>query len=447
MKILIPISIILMLSFTSFFGVGTQIFELNNLNNSSTELIIDGPILCQVGIEYYYTIYLIDPEGDIVWYRIDFGDGEWTDWIGPYDSIEKIVFRMSWPTCGVYSFRAEVKCNDTTYNASLQITVINDNIIYVDDDNIDGPWNGTFEYPYKLIQDGIKNATNGDTVYVYDGIYFENLVVDKSINLLGKDRTITVIDGSGIVDVINITTDYVNISGFTIQHSGNNHGDSGIKTGFFHFNVNITDNNIFHNNFGIYLSKSLNDLIEGNNISYNEFGIWSLGSSVTIYDNTIYTNLWRGIYLNGDENSITNNIMTGNLSDSEGDLGLEIEGNYNIFSNNTIENCNEAININKANNNQIISNSISNNQRLIFSYFSNGNLIAQNNFINNEVPGERPTFVNSLFDSNKWSSNYWGKARIFPYFIFGEIWIFKNFYIKWLNIDWYPAKAPYDIIT
>ena len=44
--------------------------------------------------------------------------------------------------------------------------VISDNpistkTIYVDDDNRDGPWDGTLEHPYKVIQDAIDNASNG----------------------------------------------------------------------------------------------------------------------------------------------------------------------------------------------------------------------------------------------------------------------------------------------
>ena len=30
----------------------------------------------------------------------------------------------------------------------------NSEIIYVDDDNINGPWNGTINHPYKTINDG-----------------------------------------------------------------------------------------------------------------------------------------------------------------------------------------------------------------------------------------------------------------------------------------------------
>ena len=54
--------------------------------------------------------------------------------------------------------------------------VISDNpiltkTIYVDDDNVDGPWDGSQEHPFQHIQDGIDNASDGDTVlYVVEHI-------------------------------------------------------------------------------------------------------------------------------------------------------------------------------------------------------------------------------------------------------------------------------------
>ena len=80
---------------------------------------------------------------------------------------------------------------------------------------------------YSYIQDAIDNASNWDTVFVYNGTYYENVVIDKSIELIGENRDITKIDGNEMGHVVLIEADLVTISNFTIQHSGNNTYNSG----------------------------------------------------------------------------------------------------------------------------------------------------------------------------------------------------------------------------
>jgi pectin methylesterase-like acyl-CoA thioesterase len=53
------------------------------------------------------------------------------------------------------------------------------NTIYVDDD-------GGADFTH--IQNAIDASRNGDTIFVYGGIYNENLVVDKSVTLVGEDK-------------------------------------------------------------------------------------------------------------------------------------------------------------------------------------------------------------------------------------------------------------------
>ncbi len=52
---------------------------------------------------------------------------------------------------------------------------------------------------YTSIQDAINNASNGDTIFVYSGRYYEDIYIWKNINLIGEDRNTTIIElGRGV---------------------------------------------------------------------------------------------------------------------------------------------------------------------------------------------------------------------------------------------------------
>ena len=88
---------------------------------------------------------------------------------------------------------------------------------------------------YPSIQEAVNAANPGDTVYVRAGTYYEHVVVDEPISLVGEDRSTTKIDGSGIGTVVNVTADDTNISGFTIQN-----GEKGLD-------LNSNGNNVSSN--------------------------------------------------------------------------------------------------------------------------------------------------------------------------------------------------------
>ena len=70
---------------------------------------IDGPTNGRPDKPYNYSFVTIDPDGDDVYYFVDWGDSSVTWWIGPYDSGEEITISNIWREQGTYTIRAKAK--------------------------------------------------------------------------------------------------------------------------------------------------------------------------------------------------------------------------------------------------------------------------------------------------------------------------------------------------
>jgi len=94
---------------------------------------------------------------------------------------------------------ATVTINQKAYCKQTETTdnniPTNEEIIYIDDNNTAGPWDGTIEHPYQHINDGVFNSAEGDTIYVFSGTYYENVVINKTIKLIGEDKNLEKING------------------------------------------------------------------------------------------------------------------------------------------------------------------------------------------------------------------------------------------------------------
>jgi len=173
---------------------------------------------------------------------------------------------------------------------------------YVDDDGFED---------YVNIQYAIDNASIGDTVYVYHGDYKENLVINKSINLIGEDKGNTTIDGDNDI-VISIISNNVEIMGFIITN-----GIKGIILENSSENI-IKNNTIKDNNYGIYIDNiSVNNTIYQNNFINNiknaydlSTNFWGYPSGGNYWDD--YTGLDNDSDGLGDE---PYNISGGNSKD------------------------------------------------------------------------------------------------------------------------------------
>jgi parallel beta-helix repeat protein len=203
---------------------------------------------------------------------------------------------------------------------------------HVDDDFV--------EYPaadFSSIQDAIDAADLGDIVYVYNGTYYESLVINKQLELTGAGKE-TIIHGGWYDTCVKIMSPSVSIAGFRIEYSGSDGA-------------------------GIYVSSN-NNIITNNTLIENGYGIELIKDSNTIMNNVI-TNNTKDVYLKGDLNNIISNIIR--------DITIE-SADYNKIANNYVTG---GIDLESSDHNNIVNNTIKADINLEMSTY--------NNIVNNRI--------------------------------------------------------------
>jgi parallel beta-helix repeat protein len=233
---------------------------------------------------------------------------------------------------------------------------------------------------YQKIQEAINNANEKDTIFVFNGTYYEHIVVNKSLSLIGQNRCNTTVDGNFTGDVIEIVANKVNITGINIQNSG-----AMPYCGILLYNStndNLYDNQITaNNNIAICLSHSSNNNITANNIANNGVGIsleWS--SNNTLQGNIITASNFEGIWLDySSNNRIYGNTVTVTRFHC---LGL-YESPNNTVAENTLSNSYIGIELFNSTNNGVLSNTLLESNYGIWLHSSSNTKFYHNNFVNN----------------------------------------------------------------
>ena len=293
-----------------------------------------------------------DLDGSIVSWDWDFDDGN-------TDSGEFVTH--SYSSADVYSVSLTVTDDDGLVDVySIDITISN---VSLPVHNLD---TGLY---YSTIQAAIDSpeTLDGHTIFVYNGIYYEDVDVNKSIFLLGENSNNTIIDGVGNLDVLAIESDGVTISGFTVMHSYGDDGQGGGGLVVYGVgNIQISDIIASENDadWGVHLVPGTHD--------------------VNITDTIIMNNSRGGLILNENQRvRVSDSVITNN------DRGIALY---------------------KSSNNTISYNTITNNSDVaIYLSESNDNKFYHNNFIDNptHVINYPSTFTNTWDDGYPSGGNYW----------------------------------------
>ena len=128
---------------------------------------------------------------------------------------------------------------------------------------------------YSSIGLAIRDAHNGDTVFVYEGSYDGLVTINKQISVIGESKYGTVIYRGGSGDCVNITTDNVRLQGFTVRNGGQGHdypNDAGVEV--HADNAWIEDIASLNVNYGIWVRDSDNATIINCTLNNDYDCIW-----------------------------------------------------------------------------------------------------------------------------------------------------------------------------
>lgn len=193
--------------------------------------------------------------------------------------------------------------------------------------------------PFCTIGAAVSAAANGDTIHIAAGTYLENLVLDKSLTLLGTNGAAsTIVDGASAGTVITITAAaVVSLEGLTITHGAALIGggleidsSSDVTISECIVTVNAATGSTYVDTFGggVYvLDATLTVLATSitNNTAVYGGGIRNDGGTVSLVDTIVsgnhtsyqgYVGAGAGID-NGGTLHLTNSKITSNHDDSE----------------------------------------------------------------------------------------------------------------------------------
>ena len=234
---------------------------------------------------------------------------------------------------------------------------------------------------YTTIQSGIDAANSGDIVYVYNGTYYENVIVNKTLSLVGESRNTTTIDGGANGDAVNVTEDWVNLTGFLVKAGL---GNAGIL--LYHVkNCNISFNNVRGTSVGISIEYSDDNHITNNTVSNNSYGIYvEYSDHIILSNNTVSGSFWYGLVSEWSNEStfVDNTVVFGELYG----MSFWLTNDSTISNNNVSSNKYDGFEFYECSNNTLDGNYASSNENFGMNLdFSSYFIVTDNELIENGV--------------------------------------------------------------
>lgn len=285
---------------------------------------------------------------------------------------------------------------------------------------------------YATIQEAINaNETlDGHTIMVDAGVYYENVVLNKTLSLVGENRDFTVIDANGTGNGIVIQADYGMVENFTIQNGG--FGVVIIGKATKRYVGNVVTGNVFRNNAdAVGFLKCDRNIIANNTFESNGFNIivgwidpfgWG---DMTSNNNTIVRNNmtqgFAGILILYSKHNVISENNVSNMTDkgitflSKSDFPYLPVVTNNSISNNVIVNCTSGLVISGQDGsgyerrglgcgNNITGNVIQQNELGVY-IFDKGNNTLSNNKVADNVFGMYLDSENNVLRGNEMNNN------------------------------------------
>ena len=226
-------------------------------------------------------------------------------------------------------------------------------------------WEVRKEGPLSSIQKAVDQASAGDTILVYSGLYREKTIqVNKKLYLKGVDYP--TVDGERKYEIFLLTANGIVLEGFSVIHGGySSFNDiAAIRINNARF-VTVKNNRLFDTFFGIYSSHSDNCIIIGNQLR-------SKAKDEINSANGIHC--WRS-----DRMRIQNNDISGHRDG----IYFEFVTNSTIQSNNSHNNVRYGLHFMFSHNNGYYKNIFRNNGAGVAVMYSHGVTMIGNTFSDN----------------------------------------------------------------